>query len=285
MRPGLSVVQKIVHQRTFGTTNSLQGQKAIRFLKAQKKKQQNEAKQANIKNALDTVDPVMGRQDTPFVARIMAELKEPSVLSSGYEIGQVEKVFAAIEAAKSEQLKLSNMNEQLMESESEESLALRRDTLLRILNMRNSDNKNSLKLALSLSREEFQRCPGDTGSPEVQAACMTIRIHNLAAHIKEHQKDFANIRVLRTLVQQRQSILKYLKKSDPEKYYWAIQKLGLTDNAVLSEFNMDRKYMQDYKFFGDKILVKESKREADQKRKEIRKQKRVSKLNTEEVNV
>lgn len=78
------------------------------------------------------------------------------------------------------------------------------------------------------------------------------------------------------LVQQRQSILRYLKRDNPERYYWTIQKLGLSDEAVTQEFNMDRRYMQDFKFFGDKILVKDSKKVADQKRRELRKQKRVA---------
>lgn len=262
--------------RTFSTTRTAQGLKAIKFLKAQKRKQKNEARQVSLKNSFDTVDPVLGRKDTPFIVRVMAELKEPSVLSSGYEIAEVEKLLAAVEATKHEELSLSSVNEQLLEPESLESLEGRREALLRILSMRNADNKNAMKLAVRLAREEFQRFPGDTGSSEVQAACMTVRIQNMVQHVQEHKKDYANTRILRILVQQRQSILRYLKRDNPEKYYWTIQKLGLTDDAVISEFNMDRRYMQEYKFFGDKILVKDSKKVADQKRRDLRRQKRVS---------
>lgn len=262
--------------RAFTTTGTVQGLKAIKFLKAQKRKQKNEARQVSLKSSFDTVDPILGRKDTPFVVRVMAELKEPSVLSSGYDIAEVEKLLAAVEATKHEELSLSSVNEQLLEPESLESLEGRREALLRILSMRNADNKNAIKLAVRLAREEFQRFPGDTGSSEVQAACMTVRIHNMVQHVQEHKKDHANTRILRILVQQRQSILRYLKRDNPEKYYWTIQKLGLTDDAVVSEFNMDRRYMQEYKFFGDKILVKDSKKVADQKRKELRRQKKVS---------
>lgn len=265
-----------VFTRSFTSTSAAQGLRAIRFLKAQKRKQKNEARQATLQNALDRVDPVLGRRETPFVTRVMAELKEPSVLSSGYEISEVEKLLAAGESTKAEQLKLSSMNEQLVEPESLESLEARREALLRILSLKNADNKNAMKLAVKLAREEFQRFPGDSGSSEVQAACMTVRIHNMVDHVKEHHKDFANTRNLRMLVQQRQSILRYLKRDNPERYYWTIQKLGLSDEAVTQEFNMDRRYMQDFKFFGDKILVKDSKKVADQKRRELRKQKRVA---------
>lgn len=265
-----------VFTRSFTSTSAAQGLRAIRFLKAQKRKQKNEARQATLQNALDRVDPVLGRRETPFVTRVMAELKEPSVLSSGYEINEVEKLLAAVESTKAEQLKLSSMNEQLVEPESLESLEARHEALLRILSLKNADNKNAMKLAVKLAREEFQRFPGDSGSSEVQAACMTVRIHNMVDHVKEHHKDFANTRNLRMLVQQRQSILRYLKRDNPERYYWTIQKLGLSDEAVTQEFNMDRRYMQDFKFFGDKILVKDSKKVADQKRRELRKQKRVA---------
>ena len=265
-----------VFTRSFTSTSAAQGLRAIRFLKAQKRKQKNEARQATLQNALDRVDPVLGRRETPFVTRVMAELKEPSVLSSGYEINEVEKLLAAVESTKAEQLKLSSMNEQLVEPESLESLEARREALLRILSLKNADNKNAMKLAVKLAREEVQRFPGDSGSSEVQAACMTVRIHNMVDHVKEHHKDFANTRNLRMLVQQRQSILRYLKRDNPERYYWTIQKLGLSDEAVTQEFNMDRRYMQDFKFFGDKILVKDSKKVADQKRRELRKQKRVA---------
>ena len=105
---------------------------------------------------------------------------------------------------------------------------------------------------------------------------MTVRIQNLVNHVQENKNDHKNTRILRILVQQRQSILRYLKRDNPERYFWTLQKLGLSDNAVVSEFNMDRRYMQDYKFFGDRILVKDSKKVADQKRKESRKQKRTA---------
>ncbi|MEW8460134.1 MAG: 30S ribosomal protein S15, partial [Candidatus Thiodiazotropha endolucinida] len=37
--------------------------------------------------------------------------------------------------------------------------------------------------------EEYQRAPGDTGSPEVQVALMTSRITQLTEHFKEHKQD------------------------------------------------------------------------------------------------
>lgn len=268
-RPIISV------SRSFSCSRPSQGVKAVKFLKSQRKKQANLARQSDLSSSIDAVDPVLGRRDTPFINRVVAELREPGVLSHGYEYNEVEKLMSALESAKRKSLELSSLNSELMEPESLESLEARREAISRILSMRNADNKNLLKMALRLAREEFQRFPGDTGSSEVQAACMTIRIHNLVKHVKDHQKDFANIRVLRMLVQQRQRILRYLKRDNSKRYFWTLEKLGLTDPVVMQEFNMDRRYMQDFKMFGDKILIKDSKKVSGQKRRELRKQKRV----------
>lgn len=262
--------------RALSNTHVNESAKAVKYLKSQRKKQKNQAKQAALKESTEHVDPVLGREHTPFIDRIMAEIKEPAVLANGYNKTEVDKYLSALDATRFAQVTLSDKNVFMNSGEPVESLEERREAVMRILSMRNADNKSSVKLALTLAREDFQRFPGDTGSSEVQAACMTVRIQNLAHHVKEHKKDSANTRKLRMLVQQRQSILRYLKRDKPERYYWTIQKLGLTDEAISTEFNLDRRYFQDYKFFGDDILIKDSKKVAEQKRRELRKQKRAS---------
>ena len=61
--------------------------------------------------------------------------------------------------------------------------------------------------------------------------------------------------------------MRYLKRQDPKKYYYAIAKLGLTDDVITAEFNMGRQYLQDYKVWGDKVLLKETQ---SAKRKNLR---------------
>lgn len=268
----------IISRRAISCTTVSNGVKAVRFLKSQKKKQVNKANQNRIKNSLDTVDPVLGRKDTPFLVRIMAELKEPKVLVRGYEFGEVEKTLASIEVLKQDKIELSGLGsvaKELSDVGSKVPLASH-EAVMRILNMRNADNKTATKKAISLATQEFQRFPGDTGSSEVQAAVMTVRIHNITRHVKENKKDNMNTRILRILVQQRQRILRYLKRDKPERYYWTLEKLGLSDSAVVREFNMDRRYMQDYKFFGDRILIKDSKKVSSEKRSAARKEKKAS---------
>ncbi|CCF58078.1 hypothetical protein KAFR_0D04300 [Kazachstania africana CBS 2517] len=242
-------VGPFIARRSFNSGQPLQSLKAIKFLKAQKRRQENVAKKAKLNNSTDFVDPVFGRKNTPFIARIMAEIKEPSVLAKGYDINEVNKLFVALESTQHEQAELSDVNSENFEPADTATLANRREALLRILSMRNASNRDSMKVLTRLAREEFQRFPGDTGSSEVQAACITVKILNIASHVQNHRKDHANTRILRQLVQQRQSILRYLKRDMPQRYYWTIEKLGLTDDAITNEFNLDRRYMEDYNFF------------------------------------
>ena len=68
---------------------------------------------------------------------------------------------------------------------------------------------------------------GDTGSPEVQIAILTERIHQLTEHLKVHKKDFSTRRGLLAMVNQRRSLLKYLSREDFSRYTALIAKLGL----------------------------------------------------------
>ena len=74
---------------------------------------------------------------------------------------------------------------------------------------------------------EYQRAKGDTGSPEVQIALLTERINMLTEHFKSHSKDFHSRRGLIRLVNQRRSLLDYLKRKNNESYRALIVRLGL----------------------------------------------------------
>ena len=71
------------------------------------------------------------------------------------------------------------------------------------------------------------RGAADTGSPEVQVALLTARINELTPHFKLHKKDHHGSRGLLKLVNQRKSLLAYLKDKDADRYTALIQKLGL----------------------------------------------------------
>ena len=75
--------------------------------------------------------------------------------------------------------------------------------------------------------KEHARSDGDSGSPEVQVAILTERITNLTEHFKTHAKDNHSRRGLLMMVNNRRSLLDYLKKKDAARYNALIAKLGL----------------------------------------------------------
>jgi len=74
---------------------------------------------------------------------------------------------------------------------------------------------------------EYATHEGDTGSPEVQIAVLTHRILDLTEHFKTHKKDHSSRRGLLKMVGQRSSLLKYLMKSNRDRYSTIISRLGL----------------------------------------------------------
>lgn len=75
--------------------------------------------------------------------------------------------------------------------------------------------------------QSHRRREGDTGSAEVQIALLTTRITQLTEHLKSHQKDHSSRRGLLKMVGKRSALLKFLARSDRERYLATIGKLGL----------------------------------------------------------
>jgi small subunit ribosomal protein S15 len=75
--------------------------------------------------------------------------------------------------------------------------------------------------------DKHQRKKEDTGSPEVQIALLTESINELTEHFKTHKKDHASRRGLLIKVGKRRSLLRYLERSDLERYRAIVAKLGL----------------------------------------------------------
>ncbi len=75
--------------------------------------------------------------------------------------------------------------------------------------------------------KSHQKTETDTGSPEVQIAILSTRIHNLTEHFKLHKLDHHSRRGLLKLVGKRRSLLSYLKRTDLQRYRDIVEKLGL----------------------------------------------------------
>ncbi len=87
-------------------------------------------------------------------------------------------------------------------------------------------------MALSASEKaaivkEYQQAEGDTGSPEVQVALLTININKLQNHFASHKADHHSRRGLIRMVNSRRKLLDYLKGKNADRYTALIQKLGL----------------------------------------------------------
>ena len=74
---------------------------------------------------------------------------------------------------------------------------------------------------------KFSREHGDTGSPEVQIALLSLQIDKLTAHLKEHAKDVHSRRGLLSMVAKRRRLLTYLRKRDEERYKNLVKELKL----------------------------------------------------------
>lgn len=67
----------------------------------------------------------------------------------------------------------------------------------------------------------------DTGSVEVQVSLLTSRISNLTEHLKIHKKDYHSRTGLFSMISRRRRLLRYLLKSNSERYEALISSLGI----------------------------------------------------------
>ncbi|KAK4056240.1 hypothetical protein OIO90_002683 [Microbotryomycetes sp. JL221] len=110
-----------------------------------------------------------------------------------------------------------------------------RNKLMRIVDLRNADSKG---IAVENTRriiDAFKRSDNDTASPEVQAALLTAKIHNLKDHLTAQPRDIHNQRPLRTMIHQRAKILKYLRSVDVGRYEECLARIGVEPRAVEGE--------------------------------------------------
>ena len=75
--------------------------------------------------------------------------------------------------------------------------------------------------------KKFGENEKDTGSIEVQVALVTERIKELTEHLKANHKDHVARRSLLVLVGKRKSLLRYLERTDRERYLKVLSELNL----------------------------------------------------------
>ena len=75
--------------------------------------------------------------------------------------------------------------------------------------------------------EKFRTHESDTGSSEVQIALLTKRIDELSKHFETHKKDYHSRVGLLQMVNQRKTLLTYLRRKDAASYSKLIKELDL----------------------------------------------------------
>lgn len=76
-------------------------------------------------------------------------------------------------------------------------------------------------------RKAFQRHERDTGSSEVQIALLSKKIDVLTAHLKANKNDHHSRYGLIRMVNNRRSLLDYLKRTNDAAYQKVVKDLGL----------------------------------------------------------
>lgn len=122
----------------------------------------------------------------------------------------------------------------------------KRDTLMRIIDLKNADSKGIEVENTRRIVANFGRAPGDTASPEVQAAILTARIHSLSAHLISSPRDVQNRQALRQLVSKRAKILKYLRTVSVTRYEDCLEKIGVEPRAVEGEIVVKKEELRSF---------------------------------------
>lgn len=79
----------------------------------------------------------------------------------------------------------------------------------------------------SAVRKQFQLHEKDTGSCNVQIAVLTKRIEHLTEHLKTNKHDNNSRRGLIKMVNNRRTLLDYLKRTNESAYLALVKELGL----------------------------------------------------------
>jgi ribosomal protein S15 len=221
-------------------------------------------------------DPVKSKP-TPFILEMTAIQTDPHVPSSLTDDLNYYLKSNELEAAMSfskdltEPLQSPDRNTADPQAEREaielhnKQHSIAQEAINRIVNLDNGNTKDRVRLNITKCIETFgrhytdlslppkpsavihdsapvhparaPRVGPDTGSAEVQAAILTVKIMNLSRHLETANKDKHNKRNLQLLVHKRQKLLQYVRKKERGGPRWQnlMGTLGLSDAAWKGE--------------------------------------------------
>lgn len=220
-------------------------------------------------------DPVQSKP-TPFIQEMEAIQNGSQVPSAGSGLNyylKPDELSSALQFSKDLTEPLQNPDRDTTDPQLEKEAAelhqkehqIAEDAIQRIINLSNGNTKDRLRLnvqrciehfgrhntdsilppkpssvpqgSVSTQLEKVPRIGRDTGSPEVQAAILTVKIMNLSRHLQTANKDKHNKRNLQILVHKRQKLLRYIRQKERGGPRWQnlMGTLGLSDAAWKGE--------------------------------------------------
>ena len=125
----------------------------------------------------------------------------------------------------------SRIANEVLEDEAKGEHVLLSPALVRALSFEHQKRREKMRAHLAAVREEHARHPTDTGSAEVQVAALTERITNVSDHLRTNKGDKNALRGLQLMLARRKKHLKYLHRTDRERYYDLIASCGIKDQS------------------------------------------------------
>ncbi|TPX48820.1 hypothetical protein SeMB42_g02830 [Synchytrium endobioticum] len=114
------------------------------------------------------------------------------------------------------------------------SLSERAEMVRRLISLDNANSKSLKQFNVKRCIEMFGKHVGDCGSADVQAAIFTVRIHAMEEHLKgEGKKDMASKRQLQVWKSKRVGILRYLRRTDLERFVQTCRLIGVEPDSVV----------------------------------------------------
>ncbi|KAK2498409.1 hypothetical protein MC885_002956 [Smutsia gigantea] len=101
------------------------------------------------------------------------------------------------------------------------------DVVKRLLSLEMANQKEKLKIKQEQLMKKVVANPEDTRSLEARIVALTVKIHNYEEHMQKHRKDKAHKRHLLMSIDQRNKMLKNLRKTNYNVFEKACKELGI----------------------------------------------------------
>ncbi|CAK6440952.1 unnamed protein product [Pipistrellus nathusii] len=101
------------------------------------------------------------------------------------------------------------------------------DVVKRLLSLEMGNQKEKLKVKKEQLMNKVVANPEDTSSLEARIVALTVKIQNYEAHMQKHRKDKAHKRYLMMSIDQRQKMLKNLRKTNYKVFEKTCKDLGI----------------------------------------------------------